>query len=62
MPPFRVALRLGGFVQTWNAYGNRYWPAQYIVDRNGKIVFQHDGEGQYEQIDPTIARLLDANS
>ena len=30
--------------QTWNAYRNRYWPAQYIVDQNGKIVFQHDGE------------------
>jgi hypothetical protein len=25
-------------------------------------VFQHDGEGQYEQIDRTIARLLNANS
>ena len=48
--------------KTWNAYGNRYWPAQYIVDRNEKIVFQHDGEGQYEQIDRTIARLLEANS
>ena len=34
--------------QTWNAYRNRYWPAQYIVDQNGKIVFQHDGEGQYD--------------
>jgi hypothetical protein len=32
-------------VQTWNVYGNRYWPAQYIVDRSGKILFQHDGEG-----------------
>jgi hypothetical protein len=62
MPPFRVALRLGGFVQTCNACGNRYWPAQYIVDQNGKIPFQHDGEGQYEQIDRTIARLLDASS
>jgi thiol-disulfide isomerase/thioredoxin len=48
--------------QTWNAYRNQYWPAQYIVDRNGKIVFQHDGEGQYEQMDRTIARLLDASS
>jgi len=48
--------------QTWNAYRNHYWPAQYIVDQNGKIVFQHDGEGQYEQIDRTIARLLNANS
>jgi thiol-disulfide isomerase/thioredoxin len=48
--------------QTWNAYRNQYWPAQYIVDQNGKIVYQHDGEGQYEQIDRTIARLLNANS
>jgi thiol-disulfide isomerase/thioredoxin len=48
--------------QTWNAYRNRYWPAQYIVDKNGKIVFQHDGEGQYEQIDRTVARLLNAAS
>jgi thiol-disulfide isomerase/thioredoxin len=48
--------------QTWNAYRNRYWPAQYIVDQNGKIVFQHDGEGQYDQIDRTVARLLNANS
>ena len=48
--------------QTWNAYGNQYWPAQYIIDQSGKIVFQHAGEGQYEQIDRTIARLLNANS
>jgi thiol-disulfide isomerase/thioredoxin len=48
--------------RTWNAYRNRYWPAQYIVDQNGRIVFQHDGEGQYEQIDRTVARLLNAAS
>jgi thiol-disulfide isomerase/thioredoxin len=48
--------------QTWNAYRNQYWPAQYIVDQSGKIVFQHDGEGQYEQLDRTIARLLNASS
>lgn len=48
--------------QTWNAYGNQYWPAQYIIDQNGKIVFQHAGEGQYEEIDRTVARLLNANS
>jgi len=47
--------------RTWNAYGNRYWPAQYIVDQGGKIVFQHDGEGQYELIDRTIARLFNAS-
>ena len=42
--------------KTWNAWRNQYWPAQYIIDQNGKIVFQHAGEGQYEQIDRTVAR------
>jgi thiol-disulfide isomerase/thioredoxin len=48
--------------RTWDAYHNQYWPAQYIIDQNGKIVLHHDGEGQYEQIDRTIARLLNASS
>jgi len=48
--------------KTWNAWRNQYWPAQYVIDQQGKIVFQHDGEGQYEQIDRTVARLLNANS
>lgn len=48
--------------KTWNAYRNQYWPAQYIVDQNGKVVFQHAGEGQYEQIERTIAGLLNGNS
>ena len=56
MPPSRVALRLE------NAYRNQYWPAQYVIDQNGKIVFQHDGEGRYEEIDRTIAKLLNSNS
>ena len=48
--------------KTWNAYRNQYWPAQYIVDQTGRIVFQHAGEGQYDEIDRTVARLLSANS
>jgi thiol-disulfide isomerase/thioredoxin len=48
--------------RTWDAYHNQYWPSQYIVDQHGRIVFHHDGEGQYEQIDRTIARLLNVNS
>jgi len=48
--------------RTWEAYHNQYWPSQYIVDQHGRIVLHHDGEGQYEEIDRTIARLLNANS
>ena len=47
---------------TWAAYNNQYWPAQYIVDKNGKIVFEHAGEGQYQEIERTIQKLLNANS
>jgi thiol-disulfide isomerase/thioredoxin len=48
--------------KTWNAYGNRYWPAQYIVDQHGRIVYQHAGEGAYDTIEQTVRRLLGASS
>jgi thiol-disulfide isomerase/thioredoxin len=48
--------------RTWEAYHNQYWPSQYIVDQHGKIVLHHDGEGQYDEIDRTIARLLNGSS
>jgi thiol-disulfide isomerase/thioredoxin len=46
--------------RTWDAYRNEYWPAQYIIDQSGRIVFRHAGEGRYEEIDKTIAQLLSA--
>jgi thiol-disulfide isomerase/thioredoxin len=48
--------------RTWDAYRNQYWPAQYIIDQSGRIVFQHAGEGRYEEIDRTVAQLLNAKS
>jgi thiol-disulfide isomerase/thioredoxin len=47
---------------TWNAYRNRYWPAQYIVDRSGRIVYMHEGEGAYAEIDSTVRDRLNAAS
>ena len=47
---------------TWNAYGNQYWPAQYVVDQQGRIVYQHAGEGAYDTIDNTVRRLLSRSS
>ncbi len=47
---------------TWNAYKNRYWPAQYIIDRQGRIVFRHAGEGAYDVMEQTVRRLLSADS
>ena len=47
---------------TWNAWGNQFWPAQYIVDKSGKIVYSHAGEGQYEEMEKLVRKLLDAGS
>lgn len=47
---------------TWRAYSNRYWPAQYIIDRSGTIVYTHAGEGAYAEMDQLVAKLLGAQS
>lgn len=43
---------------TWDAYRNQYWPAVYLIDKAGKIVYTHFGEGEYAQTEATIRRLL----
>ena len=44
--------------KTWTAYNNQYWPAFYLVDKKGKIVYTHFGEGQYAETEATIKALL----
>ena len=43
---------------TWNAFHNQYWPAKYLIDRNGHIRFQHFGEGEYDTTEARIRTLL----
>lgn len=43
---------------TWNAYGNRYWPRKYLIDIRGNIVYDHIGEGSYEETEQKIMELL----
>ena len=45
---------------TWNAYGNRYWPAMYLIDKQGRIVYRHFGEGDYGRTEARIRQLLAA--
>jgi thiol-disulfide isomerase/thioredoxin len=45
---------------TWNAYRNYVWPAEYLVDKSGKLVAIQFGEGNYGQIESAIARLVGA--
>ncbi|MFO1302134.1 MAG: redoxin domain-containing protein [Burkholderiales bacterium] len=44
--------------RVWNAFGNRYWPAIYVVDASGRIRFHHFGEGEYERTERVIQQLL----
>jgi cytochrome c biogenesis protein CcdA/thiol-disulfide isomerase/thioredoxin len=44
--------------QTWNAYGNQYWPAEYFVDAQGRVRFVHFGEGSYAEKEHVIRQLL----
>jgi cytochrome c biogenesis protein CcdA/thiol-disulfide isomerase/thioredoxin len=43
---------------TWQAWLNRYWPAKYFVDRRGHVRYAHFGEGDYEESERVIRRLL----
>lgn len=43
---------------TWRAYGNLYWPRKYLVSTDGTIVYDHIGEGSYEETEKEIIALL----
>jgi hypothetical protein len=47
----------------WEAFANRYWPAVYIADVEGRIRHHQFGEGGYEECERAIQQLLrDAGS
>ncbi len=43
---------------TWNAYGNQYWPADYLIDAKGHVRYAAAGEGDYSQTETAIRALL----
>ncbi|GAB3370204.1 thioredoxin family protein [Lysobacter rhizosphaerae] len=45
--------------KTWDAFGNQYWPAQYLINQDGRIVYRHFGEGGYADTEARIQQLLD---
>ncbi len=47
---------------TWGAYENNYWPRKYLIDLNGRIVYDHIGEGNYEETEEKIQELLRTRS
>ena len=42
----------------WGNFQNRYWPAKWVTDRQGRIRYFHAGEGNYSQTEAVIRSLL----
>jgi thiol-disulfide isomerase/thioredoxin len=43
---------------TWNAYSNQYWPAVYLIDKTGHVVYSHFGEGDYDETEAAVRQQL----
>ncbi|HTK02931.1 MAG TPA: thioredoxin family protein [Bordetella sp.] len=43
---------------TWDAYRNIYWPAFYLIDKQGKVIYTHFGEGKYQETESVIQQAL----
>ncbi len=44
--------------KTWTAYSNEYWPAEYLIDKTGRVRHYHFGEGEYGVTEKAIRSLL----
>jgi len=47
---------------TWNAYGNQYWPAEYLIDAAGHVRYVSFGEGDYARTEAAIRALVTQTS
>ncbi|HUW51353.1 MAG TPA: cytochrome c biogenesis protein DipZ [Sulfuricella sp.] len=54
----RYPVALDNRLATWVNFDNRYWPAHYLIDRDGKVVYTHFGEGEYDVTENNIRYLL----
>jgi len=45
---------------TWSVWNNQYWPAKYLIDRDGHVRYYHFGEGDYAETEAAIRELLAA--
>jgi cytochrome c biogenesis protein CcdA/thiol-disulfide isomerase/thioredoxin len=42
----------------WRSFENEYWPAHYFIDGNGKVRHHHFGEGEYDESEQIIQKML----
>jgi thiol-disulfide isomerase/thioredoxin len=44
--------------QTWEAYKVEAWPTIFLLDKQGRIRWRHVGEGDYDEAERMIQKLL----
>jgi len=44
--------------EIWNALANKYWPAKYLFDGNGILRTTHFGEGEYQEFEAFLQKIL----
>ncbi len=54
----RYPVALDNDFRTWREWSQRYWPARYLIDRDGVVRLVHYGEGAYEETEAAIEALL----
>jgi thiol-disulfide isomerase/thioredoxin len=42
----------------WNAFHNAAWPADFLIDKDGRIAYMHIGEGDYGDTELAIRKAL----
>jgi thiol-disulfide isomerase/thioredoxin len=45
-------------MRIWETFENRYWPAKYVFDRDGRLRYTHFGEGAYDDTEHVLRTLL----
>ncbi len=54
----KYPVALDNKLDTWTNFKNRYWPAHYLIDKEGRVVYTHFGEGNYAETENNIRHLL----
>ncbi|MBI2580351.1 redoxin domain-containing protein [Candidatus Woesearchaeota archaeon] len=55
----KYAVALDNEHETWRAFKNNYWPHKYLIDIDGKVRYDHIGEGGYDRTEIAIQELLE---
>jgi cytochrome c biogenesis protein CcdA/thiol-disulfide isomerase/thioredoxin len=54
----RYPVAIDNNLATWQNFNNSYWPAHYLIDKEGRVVYTHFGEGRYDVTEKNIRYLL----